>query len=440
MSRKLLAVLGVLAGVALVYRRAMTGYFFEDDFQWLAGTLTYDPSSVLSLAGRTHFYRPIIELYFWAATPLFDGSPALFHLANVVLHAANGLLLFEIARQIGRSDRYGFSAALFFVVMPGYVEAVAWVGALAEPIAAFFGCSSLCALLAYRRTGRRRAWQALSVAGFLLALLTHESSAVFLPILMLGDWAADPARPLIPRTRAEWREVATVYGPHVIAFGLYLVPDLWINQQSYIVAEGHYRLGFHIVPNALDYVVSLYVGKKILASYVVIVLALGWIAFRGNKRSRFAIGWMLLAMMPFVPFTWGNASRYLYLPAMGFAMLLAEGIEWLGSAMGRRGSRTERMEGTASPAWRSVVVSLLIAGVAIRYSVFASEGVSNFAARTEAYRRYARQVREAHPQLAPYSVVFIDPRDEEVLKHRYLEALVRWEYRDPTIKVVTREH
>ena len=249
-----------------------------------------------------------------------------------MLHAANGILLFAVARQIAHDDRFGFSAALFFVVMPGYVEAVAWVGALAEPIGAFFGCSSLCGLFAYRRT-RRPYWLALSVAAFLMALLTHESSAVFLPILVLADWAADRNRPLLPRTAPEWRDAVVVYGPFVIAFALYLLPDLWINQQSYIVTEGYYRFGLHMIPNALDYIVSLYVGKKVFASYVAIVLCLAWLMLRGNRRVRFAICWMLLAMMPFVPFTWGNASRYLYLPAMGFAMLLAEGIEWIDRAL-----------------------------------------------------------------------------------------------------------
>jgi hypothetical protein len=427
MNRKILAILVILAGVAVVYRQAMSGYFFEDDFQWLAGTLTYDPGSVLSLAGRTHFYRPVIELYFWTATALFGGSAALFHFANVVLHAANGILLFTLARQIAHDDRFGLSAALFFVVMPGYVEAVAWVGALAEPIGAFFGCSSVCGLLAYRRT-RRAYWLALSVATFVMALLTHESSAVFLPILVLADWAADRNRRLLPRTISEWRDAAVVYGPFVLAFALYLLPDLWINQQSYIITEGHYRFGVHMIPNALDYIVSLYVGKKVLASYIVIVLCLAWLMLRGNRRVRFAICWMLLGMMPFVPFTWGNASRYLYLPAMGFAMLLAEGVEWVDRALTPRLTRV----------WRLAIVVVLIAGVSIRYSVFAAEGVTNFSARTEAYRRYGQQVRAQHPQLAPDSTVFIDPRDEKVLKHRYLEGLIRWEYRDPTIQVVTR--
>ena len=46
-------------------------------------------------------------------------------------------------------------AALLFVVMPGYVEAVAWVGALAEPIGACFGLLAIWTFLQYRRTGRR---------------------------------------------------------------------------------------------------------------------------------------------------------------------------------------------------------------------------------------------------------------------------------------------
>ncbi len=428
MNRKTLAIVGVLAAVGVVYWQAMSGYFFEDDFQWLAGTLTYDPASVLSLTGRTHFYRPVIELYFWFATPLFGGSAPLFHLANVLLHAVNGFLLFAVARQIAQDDRFGFSAALFFVVMPGYVEAVAWVGALAEPIAAFFGCSSLSGLLAYRRT-HKPYWLVLAVVAFLLALLTHESSAVFLPILVLADWAADRTRRLVPRTGPEWRDALVVYGPFVLVLGLYLLPDLSINQQSYIVTEGYYRFGPHMIRNALDYIVSLYVGKKVLASYIAIVLCLAWVVVRGNRRVRFAIAWMLLAMMPFLPFTWGNASRYLYLPAMGFGMLLAEAVEWVDRTLAGRLPRV----------WRLAIVGFLIAGLSIRYSVFASEGVTNFSARTEAYRQYGQKVRDEHPQLAPYSTVFIDPRDETVLKHRYLEGLIRWEYRDPTIQVVTRE-
>ena len=134
-------------------------------------------------------------------------------------------------------------------------------------------------------------------------------------------------------------------------------------------------------------------------------------------------------MMPFLPFTWGNASRYLYLPAMGFGMLLAEGVEWVDRTLA--GAPAPGVApGNRRVPHRRRVDSLL--GVR-------AEGVTNFSARTEVYRRYGQKVRDEHPQLAPDSTVFIDPRDETVLKHRYLEGLIRWEYRDPTIRVVTRE-
>ena len=427
MSRKALAVVSVVAAVILVYREAASGYFFEDDFQWLAGTLTYRPSSVFSLFDRSHFYRPVIELYFWSATRLFGGSPELFHLVNVALHAANGVLLFFLARLIAGSDRFGFVAALFFVVMPGYVEAVAWVGALAEPIGAFFGCFAVSALLMYRRRGPAL-WRVLSVTAFLLALLTHESSVVFLPILVLADWAADDRKTLVPRSRTAWGDAARLYGPYVLVAALYVVPDVWINQQSYLVTEGHYRVGFHAIRNGLDYVVSLYVGKRNLASYAMIAFALPLLLVFGTRRARLAIWWIILALLPFVFFTWGNTSRYLYLPSMGFAMLLAEGVEWLDRFLARR----------VAPQPRLAFVCLVTAATAIRFSAFASEGVTNFSERTQAYRRYVEDFRRAHPQLAPHSVVFIDPRDDEILKHRYLEGLIRWEYRDPTIQVRIR--
>ena len=97
MKRNLVAILAIVAAVFIVYRDVHSAYFFEDDFQWLAGALTYAPSSLVDVfgSGRSHFYRPVVELYFWIATPLFGGSPRLFHLASVVLHAANGVLLHE---------------------------------------------------------------------------------------------------------------------------------------------------------------------------------------------------------------------------------------------------------------------------------------------------------------------------------------------------------
>ena len=437
MKRNLMAVLAISAAVLIVYRDVRLAYFFEDDFQWLASTLTYDPARLFDILGstRSHVYRPILELYFWAATPLFGGSPLLFHLANVALHAANGVLLFLLAGRISASYRLALTTALLFVVLPGYVDAVAWVGALGEPVGAFFGVSSMLALLAYRRSGRGH-HRVLSVAAFALALLTHESSVMFLPLLVLADWVADEPSPepvgggrsLMPRSRGEWAAALRTFAPYVVVAGLYAIPELTVTRQSYMVSESHYRPGFHAVRNALDYIVWLYVGKRNVVSYVAIVAALSLISVRGTRRARFAVCWMLLALLPFVFFTWGNTSRYLYLPAMGFAILLAEGLAWLDRSMARwLGTRR-----------RLVVTSLIVAAVAIRFAVFASKTVKAFTNATEPYRAYAADLRATHPALPAGAVITIEPALDEQLKQRYLEGLVQWEYRDPTLRVRVR--
>jgi hypothetical protein len=415
----------IVAAVAVVYRNAAGGYFFQDDFQWLAGTLTYRPSQVFDLAGRTHFYRPMIEMYFWTFTAAFDGSPRLFHIANVLLHVTNGLLLFLLAAALTRNTRFAFTTALVFVVLPGYVEAVTWISALAEPVGAFWGCVMLYSFLRFR-TGGSAAWWALSAFAFILALVTHESSVVFLLLLLLADWAFfGQARPL----QRAIVDTARLAAPYAAAIVLYLAIDFSINAKSYVVEEGYYRLGLHAVPNVLGYIVWLYVGRRNVLSYVLIAAALVALVVFGTRRVRFAVCWMLLALMPFAFFTWGNTSRYLYLPAMGFAMLVAEGIEWLD---GRLSSRMSRQ-------LRQAVIALLIAGVTVRFAAFASRGVSNFSERTEAYRRFAHDLRQRYPQLAPYGTVPIDRDTESRLTLRYLEGLVRWEYRDPTLRVVVRE-
>ena len=419
MKRAALA-LAVMAAIVAVYWKAVGAYFYEDDFQWLMSTFTFQPWHIFDVGAYSHFYRPVIELYFWAATPLFHGSPSLFHTASIALHALNALLLFLFVREATGSERHGFLAAVFFVGLPGYIEAIAWVGALAEPIGAVFGCLALWGFLRFTNSGAE-SWRAMSLAGFALALLTHESSVVFFPALLLAGWAFAP-----PPATHDWRGHARCYAPYGIVLAVYLAIDIPISSRSYLIGESHYRPGVHIVENVLDYVVTLYVGRRNLPSYIVTAGVVLLLVVRGSRRVRFATLWMLLALLPFAPFTWANTSRYLYLPAMGFAMLVAELIEWVDRAAARR----------MKPAPRHVLVGLLAAAIAVRFCLFAAEGVERFAARTEVYRQFITEFRRQHPVLPRGSEVPIDKAVADRLQHKFLESAVQWEYRDPTIRLV----
>lgn len=426
MRRTLLQTATLIVLIAVVYRHAPGAYFFEDDFQWLASRAMFHPSHLFNLDLFDHFYRPVVELYFWVGVRLFDGSPVVLHVSTVLLHMINAIILMALAQRFSGNIRYGFHTALFFAVMPGYIEAIAWVGALAEAVGAFFGMLAIYVWLEYRRAGET--WRAIAAALlYAVALLTHESSVVFLAIIGLADLAFGTAW-VDMRDLKRWPRLVRDYLPFVLLTAAYLWIDVTINTRSYLVDEGHYRVGWHAVPNILSYIASLYVGERTPFFYVLTAAVVLALLVSGTARVRFATAWMLLAILPFAFFTWGNTSRYQYLPAIGFAMLLSEGVEWLARALvGRVPERT-----------RLSIVAVLGAVITIRFMVFASEAVENFANRTEMWRGFGQAIRAEHPNVPPGGEVVIPRALAEKHGRLYLEALVRWEYRDPTIRVTLR--
>ena len=76
--------------------------------------------------------------------------------------------------------------------MPAHIEATVWVSALAEPVTTFFGIIAVYGVLEGSGGGSRW-WKPISVAAFCLALMTHESAVVLLPLFVLADWAFLPS-------------------------------------------------------------------------------------------------------------------------------------------------------------------------------------------------------------------------------------------------------
>jgi hypothetical protein len=204
---------------------------------------------------------------------------------------------------------------------------------------------------------------------------------------------------------------------------VYLAVDVWINSRNYVVSQGYYTLGFHIVTNALNYIDALYVGRRNWVNYAAIAIGIVMLLVRGNSRVRFATGWMLLALAPFLSFNWGNTSRYLYQPAIGFSLLLAEAVMVLDRALSRRMTTSRR----------ALVVSALVAAIAIRFAVFAAANVRDFTDRSQVYSDYLGQFRAIHGTVPSNTTVVADPPTR--LPYQFLNAAVQWDYRDPTIRI-----
>jgi len=429
--RDLTARAALVVAVVIVYHNALWASFFDDDYQWLVGSWSFHPAQLVAFSSMTHFYRPVIDVYFAVMTPLLRGSPVLFHEASIVLHAVNVLVVFALARQIFVGPDLEvrpyvpFVAALFFAVQPSHIDAVAWVGALAEAVGALFGCLSLLWFLRWREEGRPSLRQ-LSIAVYVLALLTHESSVMFLPVLFLAD------RLLIWRVHKDPSHsigsgFASTFGPYVALTVVYLAIDVWINSRNYVVSQGYYTIGFHVVTNSLNYIAALYVGRRDWVNYAAIAIGVVILLVRGNPRVRFATCWMVLALAPFLSFNWGNTSRYLYQPAIAFSLLLAEAVLAFDRALSRRMTTSRR----------TLVVSALVAAIVIRFAVFAAANVRDFTERSQVYSDYLGQFRAIHGTVPSNTTVVADPPTR--LPYRFINAAIQWDYRDPTIRIAPYE-
>lgn len=409
--------LGLAAAVAIIYRSAAASYLFNDDFDWLGSAPTFRLGNVIHLDRYSHFYRPVIEIYFHIGWELFGCNPFAFHALNIGIHLLNTLLLFLFARALTGRLSFAGLTALLFCVQPGYTEAVAWVSAVSELLPAAWFLLTLWLHLAFLR-GRGAQFYVLSLVTFVACLLTHETSAALLPMMIALDvtlaWSFD------------WRR-ALRYAPFALFLAGYLVIETVVNSRSYVVQEGHYAFGWHAVPHALQYVVSLYVGPSRVASYYLVAASAAALVWFGDSRLRLFVVWIFVTLAPVSFFTWGNESRYLYLPAAGFALLLAELL---------LKSELRLATWVSAPVARTGLI-LAVAILALRFGVFAEKGSQDYRRRTLVYERYSAAVRDAAALSGGHEIT-VAPETVAGFPERYRDAAAQVALCESGIHVVVR--
>ena len=421
----LLAVVA-LATTAIISTRAIAYGLFADDFGWLAGAQLFDPARLVILTGRTHFYRPVVEAYFAAALATCGHSVACYHFLNIILHAVTALLVAVMAGTLSRTWALGFLAGVLFVVQPAPVETIIWVSAVGELIAtALF---VLTVWLFYRSLcGGRRAPYVLSILSFAACLLTHESGVTLLAVLALVTWLFGPdlSSDQVATPRASLRRLGLLM-PFIAAAAAYGLVAYTVNSRNYVITEGQYGIGVHILSNVVHSLVTLAVARRELPGLVTTGALALWVMFKAPVRMRLYVLWVIVTLLPFAGFRDGLASRYLYLPAVGFAALTAE-VLW---SVRRPLERWRRGGGAV---WGALAI-----GVTLRCAIFAVENVKTWEQVSAPYREYAATVRGLYPSLETGVLVEV-PQPPYGVGLQSVPALVQWEYADRTLNVVIRE-
>jgi hypothetical protein len=357
-----------MVGIALLYAQSFGVNLQKNDW---AHTVISERMTSLGSVFRLFiapqedgFYRPMTFLSLWADYRIFGAALWGYHLQSVALHLVNAFLVYRLGSALGLNRWTSYCSALLLGTAPFAFEAVLWPAARFDLLATTFELLALEAAIRYLTPAMSGRWTlALSLLFYALSLLNKESAYSF--PLVLGFLALS-FRLWFPRPLPMQRFMRLASGALAItALALTTRILIYGNLGGYPAAPGaspHLVLNWYVVHMSLTRIFGiapfqinhtaafhLWIRWGIVCYTITLVALAGF----SNRLSGRCLGLMAFAMICAIPalsiLSWigptAQQARYLYLPGVFVAMLMAELV-------------------SQSSYPRGVLAGLLLAGVA----------------------------------------------------------------------------
>jgi tetratricopeptide (TPR) repeat protein len=302
-----------------------------------------------------NYYRPLMHVVYMFNYYVFGLDPSGFHLVNILFHCGTSVLVFLIIRkllaghQVRTSSIYlspPFIAALLFALDPIHTEAISWIAGLPEVSFTFFYLLSLYSYILFR-DGAKRGYL-LSIVSFSVATLFKEP-ALTLPVMLI---AYDYLFKKFDRTLFAGIKR---YMPFIAISGIYLIVRHYalgglVPVKAYAELNTNQFI-INVFPLFREYLTSLLWPFNLnfwhtfhpistlfeangvisaVATAVFVVAALA--AYKKNKILFFGLLLLIVPLLPafYIKGISGKpyAERYLYLPSVGYVLILAILLSW----------------------------------------------------------------------------------------------------------------
>lgn len=346
------------------------GFVFDDEFLVPAYSRVWNFSHLVQTLLDS--YRPVrnasyaIDFFVWGSRPFG------FHLTNVVIHAANAVLVFCLIRRFAVKLGTALLAALIFAVHPIQTDSVSYVSGRRDILFTLFYLAAFHAYLSYR-AGRSRTSFVLFLGFWALSLMSKEM-AVSLPLVIFiwnfcDQWDEAAGSWLQRSTQASKRAFGkdkwlySFLAAASLGFGVYAIFFLrasgraggagleywggslyatvltvirvhawYLKQLVYPTPIAQYFGAFDISTSLMDW--------RVVMSLAVVgsVLIAGAALLRKHRLMAFAVFSYFAALAPvsqIIPHHELLADHYLYLPMMSFSLLAALAVN-LAAQRGRQ--------------------------------------------------------------------------------------------------------
>lgn len=302
--------LGLFCLGLLTYGRALTLPLMSDDYLQIQLGRDYGPLSQWPALANDALYRcraTSIVITYWTQHTL-GLDPVWYNLTGLFIHFVNCCLVVSLGiwRPIGFVS--SVPAACIFAFLERPHEAVIWYAALPELLVFTFTIAALAAWIQHCQTGRW-SWFAASSVAFALALLSKESSVVFVPLaFLIAGWR-----------RELWFRLAPA-----VAVSLWYFLSIHGARDTHLhFNDGTFSLSAPFWTTELRTIARLLGVWGAAALIILVAWKRDWRCLAG------CFVWMAITLLPYSFLTYqGMApSRHTYLAAVGQAFLVA--AAWL---------------------------------------------------------------------------------------------------------------
>ncbi len=334
-----------------VYGNSLKGVFlWDDDYlvkenvhirNWSNLPRIFSEDMGAGAGVRYHFYRPLLILTYMIDYSFWKLNAAGYHLTNILLHILASLVFCWLVNTLYEDRLLSLLAGMLFVVHPVHTEVVCYISGRADILVLLFVVLSFIFYVKSTHSGRKSIY-ILMVLTSISAFLSKEG-AVILPLLLLLYHFTFRKKIKISR-----------FLPVLVITGAYLLLKTILTRSSlplgpsavslfsripgfFVALTNYLRLLFLPFNLHMEYGSKLFrltepkaiLGAALLLSFFVYALK--------EKKTRglicFSTSWFFLALLPVsnivFPLTFYMAERWLYLPSIGFFLVLAAAFTYL---------------------------------------------------------------------------------------------------------------
>jgi tetratricopeptide (TPR) repeat protein len=315
------------------------------------GGLTLDGLRWAMTAFHSFNWHPLTWISLQLDSHLFGTTAQGYHRTNVLLHAANAVLLFWLLRRLTGALWCSTLVAALFALHPTHVESVAWVSERKDVLSALLWLLTMAAYAWYAERPRLVRYL-LVVLLFALGLMAKPMLVTLPAVLLLLDywplhrWPAEHPH----ATRYVPAPLGRLVAEKVPLFVLVAVSVLLtlLAQRNLVQPLDQFPLGSRVGNALVSYV--KYIGMTLwpvnlcvdhphprdTLAWWQVLLAAGLLAvlsvvllWVGRKRRYLTVGWLwyLGTLVPVIGLvqvcTQALAERYTYIPTIGLFILFA---------------------------------------------------------------------------------------------------------------------